>query len=186
MDGNTPRKPRIFTIGHSDRTLEQFLNILALSSIRLVADIRSNPASSRFPHFERNALSGELEKRGLVYRWFRDLGGRRSSIAGEDEHNALKKQEYRTYAAHMNRPEFHEVTLDLLGVAASTVAVVMCAERDYRECHRQLLSDKLVVMGARVVHILDENTAVEHVPHPDLVVVDDRLVYRKKQLELLR
>ena len=180
------RKPRIFTIRHSDRTIEQFLDILERSSIRLVADIRSNPASSRFPHFERNALSGELEKRGLVYRWFRDLGGRRSSMRGEEEHSALQEPAFRTYAAHMNTSSFHKVTLDLLGLAASTVAVIMCAERDFHDCHRQFLSDKLFTMGVRVVHIIDEDTAVEHVPHPDLVVEEDKLIYRKKQLELLR
>lgn len=180
------RKPRIFTIGHSDRTLEQFLSILERSSVRLVADVRSNPASARYPHFERAALARELDKRGLVYRWFRELGGRQSASPREDEHTALKEVGFRRYAAHMNTSKFHESAKDLLGLAASTITAVMCAERDFHQCHRQFLSDKLVVMGARVVHIIDEENAVVHTPHPDLIVEGHKLYYRQKQLELLR
>jgi uncharacterized protein (DUF488 family) len=186
MSDTPVRKPRLFTIGHSDRTLAQFLGILERSSVRLVADIRSNPASARYPHFERAALSGELGKRGLVYRWFRDLGGRQSASPDEDDHTALKEVGFRRYAAHMNTGRFHASAQDLLGLAASTIMVVMCAERDFHQCHRQFLADKLLVMGARVVHILDAETAIEHTPHPDLVVEGHNLLYRKKQLELLR
>lgn len=185
MTESSLRKPRIFTIGHSDRTLEEFLKIMELSSVRLVADVRSNPASARFPHFERTALSGELEKRGLVYRWFRDLGGRQSASRHEDEHTALNEIGFRRYAAHMNTSKFRESAADLFGLAASTITAVMCAERDFHQCHRQFLSDKLMQMGARVVHIVDAETAVVHTPHPDLAVEGNKLYYRKKQLELL-
>ncbi len=185
MTQSSQRRPRVFTLGHSDRTEEQFFSILEKSSIRLVADVRSNPASARFPHFERRALASALEKRGLVYRWFRDLGGRRPSTLREEEHTALAEAGLRRYAAVMNTGEFTTCARDLLGIAASTVAVILCAERDFRRCHRHLLSDKLQLLGARVVHILDVETAEEHVPHSDLIVEGERLVYRKKQLDLL-
>lgn len=179
------RKPRMFTMGHSDLSLEQFMTILEASSVRLVADVRANPASGRFPHFERNALAAELEKRGLVYRWFRELGGRRPPTPGEEEHTAFSEEGFRRYAAAMNTPRFTAAAADLMGVAASTVAVLLCAEKDYTMCHRRLLSDKLHVMGARVVHIVDLESAEEHVLHPDLRVDDGRLIYQKRQLELI-
>jgi uncharacterized protein (DUF488 family) len=185
MSDKSGRKPRLFTIGHSDRSIEQFLHLLELSSIRLVADVRSNPASARYPHFERAALASVLEKRGVVYRWFRELGGRKPTSGAEAEHTALADEEQRRYAAAMNTPRFQEACADLNGVAASTVCGVLCAERDYLRCHRRLLSDKLHVMGSEVVHIDDADTAVLHSRHPDLVVDGDRLTYRKRQLDLL-
>jgi uncharacterized protein (DUF488 family) len=148
------KRLRLFTIGHSNLSLERFLALLAESSIRVVADVRSNPASSRSPWFERAALARELESRGLSYRWFRDLGGRRPRHPDDALHPALCHEWQRIYAAAMNRREFHRSCEDLLGLASSALVAVLCAERDPGRCHRSLLSDRLTVMGARVVHIL--------------------------------
>lgn len=186
MSTTIPRKPRIFTIGHSDRTIDQFIEILGRSSIRLVADIRSNPASARYPWFERHALAAELEKRGLSYRWFRGLGGRRPDVEGQDVHTALTDPGDRAYAEAMNTSDFAESCDELIGLAASTVAAVMCAEADPEDCHRRLLADKLFRMGVRVVHIMGLDDAKDHVPHPGLVIGEDnRLIYEKKQLSLI-
>ncbi|MCP4199937.1 MAG: DUF488 domain-containing protein [Proteobacteria bacterium] len=179
------RKPRVFTLGHSDRSLDEFMYILQGSSIRLVADVRSNPASVRFPHFERSALSKELEKRGLVYRWFRDLGIRQRPMRGEEEHTAMAEESLRRYCAAMNTAGFHQTVEKLFGLLASTVTVVLCAERDFKRCHRGLLSDKLMVMGARVTHIQDIQAAEDHFHHPDLVVEGEKMIYRGRQLDLL-
>jgi uncharacterized protein (DUF488 family) len=161
------------------------MEILERSSIRLVADIRSNPASPRNAHFERNALANTLEKRGLVYRWFRQLGGRRPFTPNSKEHTALREEGSRRYAEAMNTDVFTDAVKDLMGLSASTVVVVMGTERDYRKCHRSLLADKLQSMGAEVVHIIDVEEATEHGLHPDLVVVKNKLSYRSKQLSLL-
>ncbi|MBW2278098.1 MAG: DUF488 domain-containing protein, partial [Deltaproteobacteria bacterium] len=151
MNARGSRRPRVFTLGHSDHTLEELMEILGRSSVRLVADVRSNPASARFPWFERSALATELERRGLFYRWFRDLGGRRPATPGEERHAALADPAMRRYAVAMNTAAFGESCAELLGLAASTVAVVFCAERDFKQCHRHLLADKLVHAGSRVV-----------------------------------
>ncbi len=185
MSSNTVRKTRIFTIGHSDRTLKQFLSILELSSVSLVADVRSNPTSGRFPHFERAALSFKLEKRGLSYRWFRELGGRRPKTSGEEDHTALKEGALRRYAAAMNTNEFTQAAVNLLGLSSSTIVAIMCAERDFEYCHRSLLADKLTYMGARVVHIKNQYEAQEHCFHPDLHFEDGKLIYKQRQLDLL-
>jgi uncharacterized protein (DUF488 family) len=147
--------------------------------------VRSNPASVRFPHFERSALANELEKRGLVYRWFRELGIRQPPTPGEDEHTAISDEKIRRYCAAMNTPGFTRMVEDLYGLIASTVTVVLCAERDYKRCHRLFLSDKLLVTGARVTHILDIATAEDHYSHPDLVVEEGKLFYRRRQLDLI-
>jgi len=175
----------VFTLGHSDLSLEAFLGILERSSVRLVADVRSNPASARYPWFERNALATELERRGLFYRWFRELGGRRPPTPGEEIHTALREPDMRRYAAAMSTAAFTGACDELLGLAASTVAVVLCAERDFKQCHRYLLADKLVLLGARVVHILGADEAIEHELHHELEVVDNQLVYCGRQLPLI-
>lgn len=179
------RRPRVFTIGHSNRSLDEFMYILERSSIRLVADIRSNPASARFPHFERSALASELEKRGLVYRWFRELGIRQPSVVGANDHTAIANEELKRYCAAMNSRDFNNVVENLFGLVASTVSVVLCSERDHNRCHRNLLSDKLSVMGVRVTHILDISDAEDHALHPDLEVDGQKLIYRGRQLELI-
>jgi uncharacterized protein (DUF488 family) len=185
MNAAGARRPRLFTVGHSDRSLGELIELLEGSSVRLVADIRSNPASARFPHFERRALAGALDEAGIAYRWFRELGGRRPPTPGEEEHGALAEAWERRYAAAMNEPAFCEEVDNLVGIAASTAVAMLCAERDFTRCHRGLLADKLTAMGVRVVHIVDRETAVEHSPHPDLVVEDGRLLYRGRQLDLL-
>ncbi len=179
------RKPRIFTVGHSDRSINSFLSLMEKSSVRVIADVRSNPASARFPHFERRALAHELEKVGIVYRWFRYLGGRRPATVGEEDHTAFEDVSLMRYAAAMNTSKFTGFVEELVGISASAVTAVMCAERHPERCHRLLLADKLEVEGARVVHILDKDTDKVHTRHPDLVVEGGSLIYRKRQLNFL-
>ena len=185
MSDVSVRRPRIFTIGHSNRTFDEFVKLLDHSSVRLVVDIRSNPASSRFPWFERHSLSSALQERGLAYRWFRVLGGRRSHQKGEKIHTALAEEGMRRYAAAMNTDDFHRACKELMGLAASTISVVMCAENEPERCHRLLLSDKLSVLGVRVVHIVDRDEARDHVQHPCLEIVNKNLIYEDKQLSLI-
>ncbi len=180
------RRPRLFTIGHGNLPLDVFLARLERSSVRVLADVRSNPASARFPWFTRAALAAELEGRGLSYRWFRSLGGRRPPTPGEDLHRALPLEWQRRYAAAISSEELSSPCESLLGLAASSVVAVLCAELDPRRCHRYLLADRLVAMGARVIHILDGAEPEEHQLGDEVTVEPDgRLLYGGKQLELL-
>ena len=186
MIGKPERKTRIFTLGHSNRTIDEFLTILERSSVRLVADVRSNPASARFPWFERNALANALDKRGLSYRWFRELGGRQPPSPEEVEHTGLSTDVgLCRYAAAMNTPGFKAAVDELLGQASSAITVALCAEQNYRDCHRMLLADSLQLAGARVVHILGADEAEEHSINPDLVQDGERFLYRRRQLDLI-
>ena len=184
MPGGT-RRPRVFTMGHADLSIEEFFSIIERSSVRLVADIRSNPAATRFPWFERHALALEIEKHGLSYRWFRSLGRHKPTIAGTDIHVALAQEADRRYAAAMNTEAFERSCKDLIGLAASTVTVLLGAKKDRENCQRRLLADKLMTMGVRVVHILGLEESVEHMLHPGLEVEHGKLLYRGKQLSLI-
>jgi uncharacterized protein (DUF488 family) len=179
------RRPRVFTLGHGAMDLDAFLLVLERSSIKLVADVRTNPAAARLPWFERHALARELEACGVAYRWFRDLGGWRAPSGGEALHTALRDEAERRYAAAMNTPQFTARCAEIAGLAASTNAAILCAEVDPEQCHRRLLADKLFLLGVRVVHILGGDDARDHALHPDLVVENGALIYRERQLALI-
>ena len=180
------RKPRILTIGYSDNSIDLFISLLERSSVRLVADIRPNPSMSRFPNFERHALAKELEKRGLSYRWFRTLGGQVFEPGKQELHTALGNENDKQYAAAMNTVEFTKACRELIGLSASAVVAVMSDGCKTEVCHRRLLSDKLVTLGIRVVHILGSEEGEEHGLHPGLEVKPNgNLVYTQKQLSLI-
>jgi len=179
------RRPRVFTVGHGALDMESFLYLLERSSIKLVADVRTNPAAARLPWFERHALAHELEACGISYRWFRDLGGWRTPSGGELLHTALADEAERRYAAAMNTAAFTARCSEIVGLAASTNAAILCAEVDPAACHRRLLADKLFLLGVRVVHILGMDDARDHALHPDLVVENGAMLYRQRQLQLI-
>lgn len=139
----------IFTIGHSDQTAEQFIALLQKHGIRLLADVRSAPASRFAPQFNRAALTRRLQEVGIDYRWFgQALGGK----------------------PRAPEPVFIAGIGDLLQAAERQPTAIMCAERDPRMCHRtHLVTPALLKKGATVTHILGDGTllpndALQQVP----------------------
>lgn len=132
----------IFTIGHSNQTAEQFVGLLRLHDVRLLADVRSSPASRFAPQFNRAALARSLEQAGIEYRWFGlSLGGK----------------------PRAPEPVFAAGIADLLQVAKTQSTAIMCAERDPRICHRaHLVTPALLKNGATVAHILGDGTLLGH------------------------
>lgn len=134
--------PIMFTIGHSNQTAEQFIALLQRHGIRLLADVRSSPASRFAPQFNRVALVRSLELAGIGYRWFgQALGGK----------------------PRAPEPVFAAGVADLLQVSQRQSTAIMCAERDPRMCHRTLLvTPALLKNGATVTHILGDGTLLGH------------------------
>jgi uncharacterized protein (DUF488 family) len=125
-----------------------------------LGDIRTVPRSRRHPHFSREALEQSLPAAGLVYRHFPELGGLRRPR--RDSPNAgWRHQGFRGYADHMLTEEFAHGLDELVAFAAQPTAV-MCAEAVWWQCHRQLLSDALVVRGIEVRHISSAKSAPAH------------------------
>ena len=152
---------RVFTIGHSVRPLEEFLELLQAHGVGGLADVRTVPRSRRHPHFSREALERSLPAVGVEYRHFAGLGGlrkpRRDSVNG-----AWRVEGFRGYADHMAAEEFISALDDLRGFARGRVVAVMCAEAKWWECHRQLIADALVARGAEVRHIMSARDAPAH------------------------
>ena len=173
----------LYTIGHSTRSLDEFLDLLRENGVRQIADIRRYPGSRRFPHFSCDALQESLPLAGIGYRHMTELGGRRKS--GPDSPNGgWRNEQFRAYADHMATGEFRQAVDQLLELSADGLLAVMCAEAVPWRCHRNLLSDELVRRGLNVVHIIGLNALKPHELHPMARDCGDHLEYPPEQIDL--
>jgi uncharacterized protein (DUF488 family) len=170
----------VYTVGHSTRTAQELLQLLHTTGIRALADVRRFPSSGRHPQFERRALERNLADEGMRYVWLGEsLGGRRKEILPLEQspNRAWKEAGFRHYADAMRTPEFRAGVSELEGLAREVPTVVMCAERDWSRCHRQLIADLLWVRGWRVVHLMDLGKSSEHRLTASARVSDGELSY---------
>lgn len=167
---------KLFTIGHSDRSMEDFLSLLKQHDIQNLVDIRAYPHSSRFPYFSEDSLREKLSS-SINYHWAgRRLGGMRKPKK-QTSHPALTRDSFRGFAEYMETSEFEQAVSQLLKLAAKSPTAIMCAEKDALACHRSLISDYLVLNNVSVEHIIDKLTTIIH-PLSDLARTDSAaLVY---------
>lgn len=151
----------VWTVGHSTRSLEDFLALLAEHRIEAVADVRRYPGSRRWPHFARESLAQALEPRGLAYLWLPELGGRRRP-APDSPNTAWRNASFRGYADYMATDAFAEGLDRLVNLGSGLRTAVMCAESLWWRCHRGLIADVLRWSGFDVVHILGPGSTVSH------------------------
>jgi len=144
----------IYTVGHSTRTLDEFLRLLQQYSIRCVVDVRRFPSSKKFPHFNRDELEKSLPQNGIQYMWMESLGGRRHGKTDPHSPNiGLRSPAFRNYADYMQTEDFGKTISALMTVAKTCPTAIMCAERLYFRCHRMLISDYLKMTQVGVYHI---------------------------------
>ena len=170
---------RIWTIGHSTRTGDEFLELLQANSITGLADVRTIPRSRRHPHFGRDALQVHLNAAGVEYRHFPQLGGLRKPRR-DSPNGAWRNEAFRGYADHMLTLEFAASVDELLDLGDRRKVAVMCAEAVWWQCHRMLLSDALVARGVEVQHIMSLRGKSSLQPHrltPFADIRDDRQVW---------
>jgi uncharacterized protein (DUF488 family) len=167
---------QIWTVGHSNRTLEQFTELLTAHQIKLLADVRRFPGSRRLPHFNKENLSESLPRIGIEYLHFPELGGRRK--ARPDSPNTIWRNEaFRGYADFMMTPEFCTGIDHLLRHAAEKRTAFMCSEALWWQCHRSMISDYLKAAGHEVIHILGVNKTEPHPFTSAARIVDGKLSY---------
>lgn len=167
----------IYTIGHGNRTTDEFVALLIQAGIECLVDVRAQPASRRHPQFERATLEQSLPAAAIRYVWEgKALGGRRK-LAIDSPHAALKSPAFRAYADHMGTEEFREGVARLLGLGRSMRAAIMCAERLPWECHRFLISDFLVAGGETVTHLINAGATQDHRLNPVVRLRDGQLIY---------
>jgi uncharacterized protein (DUF488 family) len=140
---NEGNRPRIYSIGHSSRSIDGLLELLASYRIERLADVRSFPSSRLHPQFSRTALEDALNQRGIDYVYLGgDLGGFRDV----------------SYEEHMTSESFRRGLAELERVAHLGPSVFMCAEKSPWQCHRRFIAQELASRGWHVLHILDRET----------------------------
>jgi uncharacterized protein (DUF488 family) len=167
----------LWTIGHSTRSIDEFISLLTSFEIQVLVDVRTFPGSRRYPQFNKERLNESLGHAGVDYQHFPELGGRRR--AKPDSLNmAWRNKSFRGYADYMETSDFRDGIERLLEIAQARRAAVMCAEALWWRCHRSLISDYLKVRGVKVVHILDAGKSEEHPFTSAAQIVDGELSYR--------
>ena len=170
---------QIFTIGHSSHPLGTFLWLLQKHQIEALVDVRRYPGSRRHPHFSRADLSASLEEEGIEYHWLESLGGnrKRAKDAQPSPNRGIEDEAFRNYADYMAADEFRQGVARLMEIAGGHRTTIMCAEGDYRHCHRRLLSDHLVANGVTVQHIRPSSEIKPHNLTPGAKAMDETVTY---------
>jgi uncharacterized protein (DUF488 family) len=175
-----PGRP-ILTVGHSTHDEPDLLLLLRRAGVEVLADVRRYPGSRRLPHFNSGRLHDSLAGVGIEYVGLgEELGGRRRALP--DSRNAgWESAQFRGYADHMESEEFAAGLERLERLAAERRTAFMCAEGDWRRCHRRLIADTLLARGWRVVNLLRDGRTEPHELTPFAVVEEGRVAYPAAQ-----
>jgi uncharacterized protein (DUF488 family) len=155
----------MYTIGHSTRSWQEFLQLLQTHGIQQLVDVRRFPGSRRHPQFSQETLNAACREAGIGYTHLPELGGLRKARA-DSENTGWRNASFRGYADYMQTAEFSAGLERLLKLAAGTRCAVMCAEAVPWRCHRSLLADALIVQGTDVQDIISGKETRPHVLTP--------------------
>jgi len=179
VEKSTPKKepsPLVMTIGHSTRTLKEFIGLLQAHAVSRVVDVRTVPRSWHNPQFNKDSLPGKLKKAGLGYVHLPGLGGLRH--AKRDSLNmGWRNASFRGYADYMQTPEFEQSLEELIRLANQEQIVLMCAEAVPWRCHRSLIADALLVRGIRTEDIMSATRRTVHTLTPFVKVCGTTITY---------
>jgi len=166
----------VFTIGHSTRTLEAFIELLKIHSVKHVADIRTIPRSRHNPQFNQDSLPMALEAEDIRYTHMKGLGGLRHTHA-DSPNMGWRNASFRGFADYMQTKEFEESLEKLIELLRLEKVALMCAEAVPWRCHRSLIADALMVRRISVEHILDPRHTKPHTITPWAYVTDTSVTY---------
>jgi uncharacterized protein (DUF488 family) len=171
--------PPIYTIGHSDRSIDAFIALLAGANIAALADIRTMTASRANPQFNADALAPALARRNIAYRHIAALGGLRPKARDvpPSVNGLWQNRSFHNYADYALSAPFRAGLEELCAIADAAPTAMMCAEAVWWRCHRRIVSDHLLARGRAVLHIMEGGRLVPAeltegaVVRPDLTVV---------------
>lgn len=173
----------LWTIGHSTRPWDTFVELLSEHKVTAIADVRRFPRSRRHPWFASEQLATALPAIGVAYQWIPELGGRRSVQPGSPN-GAWDTAAFQGYADHMTSAEFSSGLGKTLALAATRRTALMCAEAPWWRCHRRLIADLLTHRGHEVLHIVSSAAPKSHLLNPMAQVIGQDLIYPPAQAEL--
>ena len=155
------KAPVLWTIGHSTRSIREFLELITEQRIRSLVDVRAIPYSRHNPQFNQDAISKSLQRAEITYSHVAALGGRRKSRK-DSKNTGWRNASFRGYADYMQTPEFQAALHELTELATRSRTAIMCAEAVPWRCHRSLIADAFIAQGGRVLEIVGE---AEPKPH---------------------
>jgi uncharacterized protein (DUF488 family) len=168
--------PVVLTIGHSTRTIDEFIRLLQAHRAKCVVDVRTVPRSRHNPQFSKDSLPGSLKNAGVGYVHVPGLGGLRH--AKRDSPNVgWRNASFRGYADYMQTPEFEQSLEELIRLAKQERIAIMCAEAVPWRCHRSLIADALLVRGIRTEDIMSPTRRQVHVLTPFAKVRGNMVTY---------
>jgi uncharacterized protein (DUF488 family) len=166
----------VCTIGHSNRTIEEFIGLLKQNGVACVLDIRTVPKSRHNPQFGQDILPDSLSAAGIGYRHLAGLGGLRRPH--KDSPNAgWRNTSFRGYADYMQTDEFAQNVDAVAALARTTRCALMCAEAVPWRCHRSLVADALLLRDIPVEHIIGPQKRRPHTLTPFARVDGGRITY---------
>jgi len=150
------RLPRFASVGHSNRGIDEFTEMLTAAGVQLLVDVRSFPMSRSNPVFNFDRLPKELAPSGIEYRHLRALGGRRPKQTGVDESiNAMwRVQSFHNYADYALGEDFAGAFAELVQLGRERRVAIMCSEAVWWRCHRRIIVDHLLASGHAVDHLM--------------------------------
>jgi uncharacterized protein (DUF488 family) len=166
----------IWTVGHSTRTLDEFVELLTVDGIETLVDVRRFPASRRTPHFNQDPLRTQLQAVGVEYLHTPELGGRRRPRP-DSRNTRWRDDSFRGYADYMETEGFRSGIERLFEAARRKRTCVMCAEAVWWRCHRSLIADYLKSAGVCVRHIMSRTKTELHPFTAAARLRDGRLSY---------
>jgi uncharacterized protein (DUF488 family) len=176
------KRPRIFTVGHSTRPIDEFIELLRAHGVEGIVDIRSIPRSRHNPQFNADVLEHSVKENHIGYRHIKELGGLRHARKGS-LNLGWRNVSFRGFADYMATPEFSEGLETLIEVARAEETAIMCAEAVPWRCHRSLIGDALTKKGWIVRDILTRTVATRHLLTPFLKTRKGQLIYPKEPLQ---
>jgi uncharacterized protein (DUF488 family) len=169
-------RPPVLTVGHSSRSLEDFVNLLRQQEVEQVVDVRKLPGSTAHPHFNEDILADALEKAGIGYVHVPALGGLRHPVA-DSPNGGWRNRSFQGYADYMQTEEFELALQSLIELASNRRVALMCAEAVPWRCHRSLIADALLARCVPVEHIMSRGKRQRHTLRPFARVKGQRVTY---------
>jgi uncharacterized protein (DUF488 family) len=156
-----PSQLTIFTIGHSTRTLAEFIDLVKTYGVTLIVDVRTVPRSKHNPQFNKETLPNSLKHHSIKYIHMPEIGGLR-----RPKHDSInlfwRNSSFRGYADYMQTKEFTDNLLKIIALARENCLALMCAEALPWRCHRSLVSDALVARHVKLQHIISATSCINH------------------------
>ena len=166
-----------YTMGFSNRTWEQTEEMLQAFEIERLVDIRTLPGSRHTPQFNLENMRQALPKTGVEYVHMKELGGLRKPVKDSTINSAWTNSGFRGYADYMQTAQFEAGLTRLIELLTGKTTVYCCTEAVFWRCHRQLVSDALLVRGYRIGHIFNPSKVEEHKLTKFVKVDGSRLTY---------